>query len=74
VLGRCYAAAITSSGLQYDMLFGPALQGIPLVSATAAALYSDHGEHALRSTARKPSRMVKAAALLDGPWQAGADS
>jgi len=45
VLGRCYAAAITSSGLQYDMLFGPAYKGIPLVSATAAALYSDHGRN-----------------------------
>jgi orotate phosphoribosyltransferase len=45
VLGRCYAAAIISSGLQYDMLFGPAYKGIPLVSVTAAALYSDHGKN-----------------------------
>jgi orotate phosphoribosyltransferase len=45
VLGRCYAAAIISSGLQYDMLFGPAYKGIPLVAATAAALYSDHGRN-----------------------------
>ena len=45
VLGRCYAAAITSSGLQYDMLFGPAYKGIPLVSATAAALYTEHGKN-----------------------------
>jgi orotate phosphoribosyltransferase len=45
VLGRCYAAAIVASGLQYDMLFGPAYKGIPLVAATAAALYSDHGRN-----------------------------
>ncbi|MEO8306511.1 MAG: orotate phosphoribosyltransferase [Pseudomonadota bacterium] len=45
ILGRCYAAAIISSGLQYDMLFGPAYKGIPLVAATAAALYADHGRN-----------------------------
>jgi orotate phosphoribosyltransferase len=45
VLGRCYAAAITGSGLQFDMLFGPAYKGIPLVAATAAALYSEHGRN-----------------------------
>jgi len=42
VLGRCYADAIVASGLQYDMLFGPAYKGIPLAAATAAALYSHH--------------------------------
>jgi orotate phosphoribosyltransferase len=36
-LGRCYAAALTSSGLGFDMLFGPAYKGIPLVSACAIA-------------------------------------
>jgi orotate phosphoribosyltransferase len=45
VLGRCYAAAIVASGLQYEMLFGPAYKGIPLVAATAAALYSGHGRN-----------------------------
>ncbi len=30
VLGRCYADAIVASGLQFDMLFGPAYKGIPL--------------------------------------------
>ena len=32
-LGRCYAAALKRSGLVFDMLFGPAYKGIPLVSA-----------------------------------------
>src|SRR6187399_1946808 len=45
VLGRCYAAAIKASGLQYDMLFGPAYKGIPLVATTAAALFSQHGRN-----------------------------
>jgi orotate phosphoribosyltransferase len=42
VLGRCYADAIVASGLQFDMVFGPAYKGIPLAAATAAALYSHH--------------------------------
>lgn len=42
VLGQCYAAALQRSGLAYDMLFGPAYKGIPLVSATAVALAEHH--------------------------------
>ncbi|MEY4761483.1 MAG: orotate phosphoribosyltransferase [Pseudomonadota bacterium] len=43
VLGRAYADAIVASGLGFDMLFGPAYKGIPLVAATAAALQERHG-------------------------------
>jgi orotate phosphoribosyltransferase len=42
-LGRCYAAALAASGLAFDMLFGPAYKGIPLVTATAIALAEHHG-------------------------------
>src|SRR5690606_32192208 len=42
-LGSAYASAIKNSGLDFDLLFGPAYKGIPLVSVTAAALASDHG-------------------------------
>jgi orotate phosphoribosyltransferase len=41
-LGNFYAAAIQSSGAQFDLLFGPAYKGIPLVSATAVALAEKH--------------------------------
>jgi len=41
-LARCYAKAIASSGLTFEVLFGPAYKGIPLVSATAMALASEH--------------------------------
>ena len=44
-LGRCYAAALTQSGLQFDMLFGPAYKGIPLVSACAIACAERHGRN-----------------------------
>jgi orotate phosphoribosyltransferase len=37
-LGRHYARAAALSGVPFDMLFGPAYKGIPLVTATAAAL------------------------------------
>jgi orotate phosphoribosyltransferase len=42
-LGRYYAAAIRASGLGFDMLYGPAYKGIPLVVATAIALNDRHG-------------------------------
>ena len=42
-LGRCYAQAIVDSGIKYDVLFGPAYKGIPLVAVTAMAMYQDHG-------------------------------
>lgn len=42
-LGRCYAAAIADLGLEFDMLFGPAYKGIPLVTLTAAALATHEG-------------------------------
>ena len=37
-VGRAYAAALAASDLEFDMLFGPAYKGIPLVTVTAAAL------------------------------------
>ncbi len=41
-LGRCYAAALTQSQLEFDMLFGPAYKGIPLAATTAIALAERH--------------------------------
>lgn len=37
-LGRYYAAAILDSGIEADVLFGPAYKGIPIASATAVQL------------------------------------
>ncbi|MCW9048213.1 MAG: orotate phosphoribosyltransferase [Gammaproteobacteria bacterium] len=42
-MGRCYAQAIVDKGVEYDILFGPAYKGIPLVAVTAMALQIDHG-------------------------------
>lgn len=42
-LGRAYAAAVVNSGIEVDMLFGPAYKGIALAAATAIALADHHG-------------------------------
>lgn len=41
-LGRFYAAALVDSGINFDVLFGPAYKGIPIATATAVALYDHH--------------------------------
>lgn len=40
-LAHHYARAIEASGIRYDLLFGPAYKGIPLVAAVSVAL-SEH--------------------------------
>jgi len=42
-LGRYYARAIIQSGIEFDMIFGPAYKGIPLAAATVIALADYHG-------------------------------
>lgn len=42
-LGESYANALEASGMRYDMLFGPAYKGIPLVTATVIALGTGRG-------------------------------
>ncbi len=42
-LGRHYARAIAESGIEFDLLFGPAYKGIPLVAVTAAYLAEEYG-------------------------------
>lgn len=41
-LGRFYARTIAESGLDFDVLFGPAYKGIPLASTTVVALADEH--------------------------------
>ncbi|NYT78708.1 orotate phosphoribosyltransferase [Alcaligenaceae bacterium] len=42
-LAQFYAQALVDSGLEFDMLFGPAYKGIPLSTATAVALAGHPG-------------------------------
>jgi orotate phosphoribosyltransferase len=55
-LGRCYAAALVASGVEYDMLFGPAYKGIPLATATVIALAERHGRSVPYAFNRKEAK------------------
>ncbi|ELY3468503.1 orotate phosphoribosyltransferase [Cronobacter universalis] len=42
LLGRFYAEALVDSGIDFDLLFGPAYKGIPIATTTAVALSEHH--------------------------------
>ncbi|TNF89022.1 MAG: orotate phosphoribosyltransferase [Gammaproteobacteria bacterium] len=42
-LAGFYADAIQQSGIEFDLLFGPAYKGIPLAAITASALFQKYG-------------------------------
>jgi len=44
MLGRAYAQAVRDSGLEFDVVFGPAYKGIPLATAFAMAWFELFGE------------------------------
>jgi len=54
-LGRYYAKALQESGLQYDMLYGPAYKGITLAATTAIAL-ADTGRNVPYAYNRKEAK------------------
>jgi orotate phosphoribosyltransferase len=56
ILGRCYAAAIVHSGVEFDMIFGPAYKGIPLATATAMALSEHYQRNVPYAFNRKESK------------------
>jgi orotate phosphoribosyltransferase len=55
-LGRFYAAALQTSGLACDLLYGPAYKGIPLAAATAIALADGYGRDIPYAFNRKDSK------------------
>ena len=42
-LGEFYAAAIQASGINYDVIFGPAYKGIPIGTTVSVALFNQFG-------------------------------
>src|SRR3569623_2259211 len=64
-LSRAYAAALAASGLEYDMLFGPAYKGIPLVSAESIAL-AERGRDLPYAYNRKEAKDHSESGLLVG--------
>ena len=55
-LGQCYAAAIVDSGIEFDVLFGPAYKGITLAAATSVALAEHHNLDVPYSFNRKEAK------------------
>jgi orotate phosphoribosyltransferase len=55
-LGRCYAAAVLRSGLEFDMIFGPAYKGIPLATSLVIALAEHHGRSVPYAFNRKEAK------------------
>jgi len=45
LLSACYAQAILDSGVEFDMLFGPAYKGIPLAAGIAIMLNAGHRQN-----------------------------
>jgi orotate phosphoribosyltransferase len=69
-VGRAYAAAAADSGVAFDMLFGPAYKGIPLVTATAAALSQTHGRSLPFAFNRKEAKdHGEGGRIVGGPLQ-----
>ena len=56
-LGRYYAEAIIESGLEFDVLFGPAYKGIPLAAACSVALADHHQRDVPYSFNRKEAKV-----------------
>jgi orotate phosphoribosyltransferase len=55
-LARFYAQAIQDSGIEFDLLYGPAYKGIPLVAAIAVELAITHGRDLPYCFNRKESK------------------
>ena len=66
VLGQCYAAALTRSGVQFDMLFGPAYKGIPLVTSTSVALAEHHRRNVPWAFNRKEAKSHGEGGMIGG--------
>jgi orotate phosphoribosyltransferase len=71
VLGKCYAAALQRAGIEYDMLYGPAYKGIPLVAATAFALAVHHQRNVPWAFNRKEAKDHGEGGLIVGRALAG---
>ena len=65
-LGRCYAQGIVDSGIDFDVLLGPAYKGIPLAAVTAVALADHHGRDVQFAYNRKEAKSYGEGGVLVG--------
>ncbi len=68
LLGKYYAAALIDSGVEFDMLFGPAYKGIALAAAIAIAFSRDHDRDLCYAHDRKEAKAHgEGGTLVGGP-------
>ncbi|AFL75207.1 orotate phosphoribosyltransferase [Thiocystis violascens] len=70
-LARAYAHCIIASGVEYDVLYGPAYKGIPLAAATSVTLATEHGQVAPYAFNRKEVKDHGEGGLIVGSPLAG---
>ncbi len=70
-LSRFYSEAIAQSDLEFDMLFGPAYKGIPLVTLAAASLAEQHDIDVPYSYNRKEAKVHGEGGSIVGAELAG---
>lgn len=66
LLGEYYAKTIKTSGLEFDMFYGPAYKGIPLATAISVAWYHLYGENIPVAFNRKEKKGHGEGGLLIG--------
>jgi orotate phosphoribosyltransferase len=70
-LARAYAQCIVASGVEYEVLYGPAYKGIPLAAATSVTLASEYGLDAPYAFNRKEVKDHGEGGLIVGSPLAG---
>ena len=68
-LAQFYAKAIRASDVRYDMLFGPAYKGIPLVAAVAIALADDGRDVAYAFNRKEAKDHGEGGSVLGAPLE-----
>lgn len=70
-LGSFYARAAIESGIEFDMIYGPAYKGIPLAATFAIALAEQHGKDVPYAFNRKEAKTHAEGGLIVGAPLAG---
>ena len=70
-LGRYYAHAIIDAELEFDMMYGPAYKGIPLVASTTIALFDEHQRNVAYAFNRKEAKDHGEGGMLVGAELSG---
>jgi orotate phosphoribosyltransferase len=70
-IGRFYAAALESAGIDYDVIFGPAYKGIPLATTLSVALFDKYGKDVPYVFNRKEAKTHGEGGTLVGSALAG---